>query len=140
MRGRLLPATTGKILRLLNNRGGHIAMDDLLRTAADRALRYRAGLAERAVAPTSEALARLMVLDEPVPEAPGDPAETVALLDEIGSPATVATAGPRFFGFVIGGSLPATLAANWLAGAWDQDAGAVTTSPACAAIELLAHR
>ena len=49
----------------------------------------------------------------------------LALLDEIASPATVATSGGRYFGFVIGSSLPATLAANWLAGAWDQNAGAV---------------
>lgn len=115
-------------------------MEDLLRAAADRAIRYRAGLAERAVAPTPDAIARLAMLEEPLPDGPADPADVIALLDAIGSPATVATAGPRFFGFVIGGSLPVTLAANWLAGAWDQDAGAVATSPACAAIESVAHR
>lgn len=115
-------------------------MEELLRATADRAIAYRAGLAERGVAPTPEAIVGLSALDEPLPQGPGDPAETMALLDAVGSPATVASAGPRFFGFVIGGSLPVTLAANWLAGAWDQDAGAVATSPACAAIELVAHR
>ena len=47
----------------------------------------------------------------------------------MGSAATVASAGGRYFGFVIGGSLPVTLAANWLAGAWDQDAGLGVAAP-----------
>ena len=115
-------------------------MHELLRMTTDRALRYLAGLAERGVAPTPEAVARLAELDESLPDGPGDPATTVALLDDLGSPATTASAGPRFFGFVIGGALPAALAANWLAGAWDQDAGSATMSPACAAIEAVAHR
>jgi glutamate/tyrosine decarboxylase-like PLP-dependent enzyme len=75
-----------------------------------------------------------------MPYGPTSDADVIALLDEIGSPATVASAGGRYFGFVIGGSLPATLAANWLAGAWDQDAGLVVISPAAAAIEETALR
>ena len=51
------------------------------------------------------------------------------MLDRIGSPATMGMAGRRFFGFVIGGSLPAALAANWLAGAWDQNPGLFVASP-----------
>ncbi len=62
------------------------------------------------------------------------------LLDELGSPATTAMAGPRFFGFVIGGTLPVTLAANWLAGAWDQNSALYRPTPGTAHIEEVALR
>ena len=115
-------------------------MSDLLRTTADRASRYLADLPERRVAPAESALRRLADFDEPFPDGPHDPADVIALLDEAGSPATVASAGPRFFGFVIGGSLPVTVAANWLAGAWDQNAGAFVASPVAAKVEEVAQR
>ena len=62
------------------------------------------------------------------------------MLDEAGSPATMASAGPRFFGFVIGGSHPVAVAADWLATAWDQNAGASTASPVAATLEQVAQR
>jgi glutamate/tyrosine decarboxylase-like PLP-dependent enzyme len=107
----------------------------LLGDAAARAARYLAGLEERSVAPSPEALAGLARLAPPLPEAGLAASEVLALLDAAGSPATLATAGPRFFGFVIGGSLPATVAAGILAAAWDQNAGLRATSPAAAALE-----
>ena len=107
----------------------------LLADAAARAARYLSEIQDRPVAPTREALAGLARLAPPLPE-PGMAAERVlALLDEAGSPATLGTAGPRFFGFVIGGSLPATVAASILAAAWDQNAGLRVTSPVAAALE-----
>ena len=112
----------------------------LLDDAAGRARRYLDTLDGRPVAPTAEAIARLAELDEPLPEGPSDPAAVLARLDEIASPATVASAGRRYFGFVVGGALPATLAANWLAGAWDQNAVFAATSPAAAALEEVALR
>ena len=96
-------------------------MRELLHDAAERAARYLETLDERPVFPTPSALEGLRALDEPLPAGPSDPAETLRLLDEVAGPATVASAGGRYFGFVTGGSLPAALAAGWLAGAWDQN-------------------
>lgn len=115
-------------------------MKSLLSTTAERACRYLDGLQDRSVAPTDAAIAALDGFDEQMPQAPADPEETIALLDKLGSPATVATAGPRFFGFVVGGSLPATVAASWLAAAWDQNAGIRALSPVAAKLEEVAMR
>lgn len=115
-------------------------MEKLLRDAAQRALNYLDEIRNRSVAPSPEALSRLAELNIPFPEDPTDPLEVLRLLDEYGSPATMATAGPRFFGFVIGGVLPAALAANWLAGAWDQNVFSGVVSPVGAALEDLASR
>ncbi len=114
-------------------------MNELLRTAAERAIDYLNGLDKRGVNPAREALAGLTELGGPLPDAPSDPADVLALLDRAGSPATVASAGGRYFGFVIGGALPATLAANWLAGAWDQNAGMAVMSPVAAELEAIAQ-
>src|SRR6185503_7344275 len=102
---------------------------DLFDDAARRAKAYLASLATRRVGPSPEAIAALDRWNEPMPEHPSDPAETLKLLDEVGSPATMAIAGPRFYGFVMGGSLPASVAANWLATAWDQNTGPEEASP-----------
>ena len=113
---------------------------ELLTDAANRGIRYLESLRERPVAPTAAAIEQLQRFDEPMPERETDPAETLRLLDEIGSPGTMAMAGPRFFGFVIGGALPVTLATNWLATAWDQNTGLWRPTPTTSFLEKLALR
>jgi glutamate/tyrosine decarboxylase-like PLP-dependent enzyme len=110
-------------------------MKELLADAAARSTRYVLEAGHRRVPPRPEDVARLEALGGPLPERPSDPAEVLALLDDIGSPATVATTGGRYFGFVIGGSVPAALAANWLAGAWDQNGAFRAMSPVSARVE-----
>ena len=113
---------------------------ELLDVAAVRASRYLETLDARTVFPSAEAVKRLEELGAPLSAEGMEPTEVLRLLDEIGSPATVATAGPRYFGFVTGGAIPATLAANWLAGAWDQCAGLDVLSPVSAALEEISAR
>jgi len=115
-------------------------MNDLLKEAADRASRYLENLDDHRVFPSPESINRLTQFDEPLPENPTDPKTVLALLDDNGSPAAVASAGGRYFGFVTGGSLPASLAANWLAGAWDQNGVFVASSPIGATLETIALR
>ena len=113
------------------------ATHQLLMDTADRAAQYLAGLTDRPVQPTVDAVAGLSRLDGSLPDGPTDPAAVLALLDEVGSPATTASAGGRYFGFVTGGTLPAALAANWLAGAWDQNAALTVGSPVAAKLEAI---
>ena len=110
-------------------------MKALLNLTAETAARYLESLRDRSVAPSAEAVAGLNQLYEPMPEGPMEPSRVLETLDRIGSPATTGMAGPRHFGFVIGGSLPAALAANWLAGAWDQCPGIFIASPVGAVLE-----
>lgn len=113
-------------------------MRDLLHETADRAANYLETLQTRRISPDSDAVHALEQFNEPLPAAPSDPAETIRMLDEVGSPATMLMSSGRFFGFVIGSKLPAALAANWLATTWDNNAAYFRTSPAPVMVENIA--
>jgi len=115
-------------------------MRHLLESAAAGAIRYLEDLPDRRVGPSPDAVESLAAFDEPLPEQPCPPGEVVSMLDCLGSPAGMAIAGPRFFGWVIGGSLPTALAANWIASAWDQNAGLFIATPIAAKLEEVAER
>jgi len=75
-----------------------------------------------------------------LPEGPTDPKAVIEALARDAEPGLVGSAGPRYFGFVVGGGVPASLAADWLASAWDQNAGLYALSPAAAVAEEVAAR
>lgn len=110
----------------------------LLNDAATRANRYLEDLGGRSVAPAASAVAALEQLGGSLPEEGMAASKVLALLDDSGSAATVASAGGRYFGFVTGGVLPAALATGWLASAWDQNTFSTVSSPVGAAIEAIA--
>jgi glutamate/tyrosine decarboxylase-like PLP-dependent enzyme len=112
----------------------------LLQEAAERAIRYVDGVGGRRVNPSASSLTHLADLHEPFPAAPSPSEGVLAQLDKIGSPATVATTGGRYFGFVNGGMVPAALAANWLAGAWNQNVALRVMSPIAAELEEVVLR
>jgi glutamate/tyrosine decarboxylase-like PLP-dependent enzyme len=98
-------------------------------------MRYVETVGDRSVVPTPQALAAMSQLGGSIPEQPEDPLDVIRLLDDAGSPATVATTGGRYFGFVIGGALPVAVAAHWLADVWDQNACMSVMSPVAAYLE-----
>jgi glutamate/tyrosine decarboxylase-like PLP-dependent enzyme len=112
----------------------------LLRDAAARAARYLETIGARSVAPSAEAVAALDALDVPLSEGPTPGADLLADLDAQVGPATMAMAGPRFFGFVIGGALPASVAASFLATAWDQNSARSGVTPGTSRVEAVALR
>jgi glutamate/tyrosine decarboxylase-like PLP-dependent enzyme len=101
---------------------------------------YIDGLNDRTVVPTEDAVNHLKIFDEPLPETPCNSSETLRLLHEHGSPATVAQTGGRYFGFVCGGAIPTALAAKWLSDVWDQNPGIHVLSPVVAELETVCEK
>ncbi len=113
---------------------------DLIEDANRRAHAYLASVQSRRVFPDMATIESLSIFEEDLLQEPVDGAQTLALLDQAGSPATVTSNGPRYFGFVIGATLPVAAAADRLAQSWDQCASSHINSPAAAAIEKAASR
>jgi glutamate/tyrosine decarboxylase-like PLP-dependent enzyme len=114
------------------------AIEDLLSAAAGRAFAYLRDSPNRPVVPGPAALQALGQLAYRLPWAATDARDVLALLDGVGSPATVVTTGGRYFGFVNGGALPASVAAGWMVSTWDQNLALRVMSPAAVAFEDVA--
>ena len=112
-----------------------MSRQDLLQAACRMAGEFLDRLPERHVAPTGDQQSLRQSLGGPLPDAGVDPARVLEELNTAAQPGLMANAGPRFFGFVIGGALPVSVAADWLAVAWDQNPGIFILSPALAVAE-----
>jgi glutamate/tyrosine decarboxylase-like PLP-dependent enzyme len=111
-----------------------------LEEAFDRATTYLNGLPERRVGPRASAADLRRTLGGPLPGGPTDPREVVAQLAKGVEEGLLPSGSGRFFGFVFGGATPASLAADWLTTAWDQNAGLYAASPAAAVVEEITAR
>jgi glutamate/tyrosine decarboxylase-like PLP-dependent enzyme len=111
---------------------------ELLGDVARRAAAYLRGALNRPVAPSRSSIEALRELAGPLPESSSEAQDVLALLDRVGSPATVVNGAGRFFGFVNGGAVPASVAASWMVTAWDQNAALRVMSPAGAVFEEVA--
>jgi glutamate/tyrosine decarboxylase-like PLP-dependent enzyme len=113
---------------------------DLIRDAAQRATRYIDSAPQRGIFPAPEAIDALSRFPSELPEGPSDPRAVLALLDELGSPASVMQTNGRYFGFVNGGVDPAAAGAALLANTWDQNAALPVMSPVASHLDALAAR
>jgi glutamate/tyrosine decarboxylase-like PLP-dependent enzyme len=113
---------------------------DLLARTAELAADYVETLDTRPVRPERGYRDMLALLDEPLPDDPSDPVSVVESLARTGEPGVAAMGSGRYFGFVIGGALPAALAVDWLVAAWDQNTGLAEPTPATSALETVAGR
>jgi glutamate/tyrosine decarboxylase-like PLP-dependent enzyme len=112
--------------------------DLLLSRTRELAFSFLARVDERPVFPSASFHALVQALGGPLQDEPRDPIDVIEQLAAAAEPGLVATPGPRYFGFVTGGSVPAAVAADWLTSAWDQNAALYVMSPAAAAIEHVA--
>jgi glutamate/tyrosine decarboxylase-like PLP-dependent enzyme len=113
------------------------SIPDLLDSVPRYARSWFEGLPTRPVRPTASSDQLRAVLGGQLPEEGTPPAAVIETLANAGVTGTVASAGPRYFGFVVGGSVPAALAADWLVSTWDQNAGIFALSPLASIVEQI---
>ncbi len=113
-------------------------LDGLLGKTAAHAASYLSSVGERAVGARGSRAELLERFGGPLPEKPTDPDVIIDELVGAADRGLVASAGPRYFGFVVGGALPSAVSADWLTSAWDQNAGGYVLSPAAAVVEEVA--
>ena len=113
---------------------------ELLRAASEHAIGYAAAIDARHATPTPEAIAALTALDGLLPAGPGDAAATLDLLAAVGGPATIASTGAKYFGFVNGATYPVALGASMIVSAWDQNAALPVMSPVAAKLYDISSR
>jgi glutamate/tyrosine decarboxylase-like PLP-dependent enzyme len=111
-----------------------------LERAAELGIEYIESISERQVAPASSIEELREALDLPLPEGPTDAATVVEELAREVEPGLTQVSSGRYFGFVIGGSVPAATGADWLTTAWDQNAGLALLAPSAAVVEEVAGR
>ncbi len=111
---------------------------DLLELTAGLAADFYDSLPERPVFPAATVAELRAAFAQPLPDGPTDPGTVITELVAAAEPGLVAEPSGRYFGFVIGGSLPGALAADWLATAWDQNAGLYVGGPAASVVEEVA--
>lgn len=109
--------------------------EPIIDLAGKRAASYIAGRGARRVGPAPEAVSDLAQFEEELPASGTSMTEVISMLDRLGSPGTVQTNGPRYFGFVTGGAMPVARAAATLATAWDQNGALDVMSPTAAALD-----
>lgn len=115
-----------------------MAPEDALTRAQTLARVYAATRDTRPVWPTATIAELRAALAVPLPDAPIEPVAVIDQLIQAADPGIVSTTGPRYFGFVTGGALPSTVAAEWLNAVWDQNAGLYVMSPAMSIVEEVA--
>lgn len=113
---------------------------ELLERAKAYAFEYMDTIKERNVFPSDMALSGLKAFEEDMPSSTGNAAEVLEMLHEYGSPATVASAAGRYFGFVNGSFIPVSMAARWLADVWDQNSAMPASSPIAAKLEEVCEK
>ena len=114
---------------------GRVDMDELANRAVSHACPYLGSIRERTVKATLTGDELRALLGGPVPDRGEDPIRVIDAIAEAGRTGTVASEGPRYFGFVIGGSIPAAIVTDWLVSAWDQNAQTFIMSPISAIVE-----